>query len=68
MCEEPWKVGLLGSVFFIGWASTLLWLPSFGDRYGRRKPFAIAMVLNLLLYALMMFTESIDVMLGSLLI
>ena len=35
MCAPPWKVGLLGTVYFIGWASTLLWLPRFGDKFGR---------------------------------
>ena len=66
MCEESWKVGMLGSSFFIGWASTLLWLPSFGDKYGRKMPFAIAMVLNLFLYGVLMITKNIDVMLANL--
>ena len=35
MCIPPWKVGMLGTVYFIGWAITLLWLPRFGDKFGR---------------------------------
>lgn len=66
MCEDSWKIGLLGSSMFIGWASTLLWLPSFGDRFGRRKPFIVAMSINLLLYGILMVTHSIDIMLISL--
>ena len=66
MCEDSWKIGLLGSAMFIGWASTLLWLPSFGDKFGRRKPVALATFLNLILYSVLMITQSIDVMLLSL--
>ena len=35
MCAPSWKVGMLGTCFFVGWATTLLWLPRFGDVYGR---------------------------------
>ena len=65
MCVPSWKVGLLGTCLFVGWASTLLWLPSFGDKYGRKKVFAICMSLNLLMYTVMMVTHSLDVMLVS---
>ena len=63
MCAPSWKVGLLGSALFVGWASTLLWLPSFGDKYGRRNLFAVCMALNLVMYTLLMFTQNIDLML-----
>ena len=66
MCEESWKVGLLGSAIFIGWASTLLWVPRFGDQYGRKTVFAVGMSLNLLMYTIMMWTRDINVMLVSL--
>jgi len=66
MCEDSWKVGLLGSAMFIGWASTLLWLPAFGDRYGRRKPVAVATCMNLVLFIHLMITSSIDMMLVNL--
>ena len=46
----------------------MLWVPQYGDKYGRRKPFALAMALQVLLYALMMVTNDIDVMLFSLFI
>lgn len=35
MCYPEWRVGLLGSIYFIGFAATLLWLPRLGDIYGR---------------------------------
>ena len=66
ICEESWKVGLLGSAIFVGWASTLLWVPRFGDLYGRKTVFALGMSLNLVLYVVMLWTRDIDVMLVSL--
>ena len=65
MCAPSWKVGLLGTCLFVGWATTLLWLPSFGDKYGRKKLFAASMTINLLMYSVMMYTHSLDVMLFS---
>ena len=63
MCAPSWKVGALGSAQFIGWASTLLWLPRFGDRYGRKFIFAFGMSMNFLMYSLMMVTTDINIML-----
>ena len=65
MCVPQWKAGIIGTAFFIGWASTLLWLPRLGDKYGRQKVFAAGMTLNLLMYALMMWTHDLDVMIAS---
>lgn len=42
---------------------TLLWLPSFGDKYGRKKLFAIGMTLNLFMYIAMMVTHDLNTML-----
>ncbi len=27
ICRPGWQIGLLGSAFFAGWVSTLLWIP-----------------------------------------
>ena len=56
MCAPSWKQALLGTALFVGWASTLLWLPRFGDMYGRKWIFAAGMTLNLLMYTIMMVT------------
>lgn len=65
MCQPSWKIGALGTALFIGWASTLLWVPRLGDKYGRKNLFAFGMSLNLLMYTLMMWTQSLNVMLFS---
>ena len=46
-CAESWVIALPGMLYFIGLASTTLWLPSFSDMYGRRLYFLIAMLTGL---------------------
>ena len=36
MCKPKWLAGSLGSVYFIGYVLTLLWLPRLADVYGRK--------------------------------
>jgi hypothetical protein len=38
LCTPQWKVGLLGSMFFVGAVSTLLFVPWLGDKAFGRKP------------------------------
>jgi len=54
MCAKPWKVGFIGSAFFLGWVTTILWLPRLSDMYGRKKFFAAGMAANLLLYTMLL--------------
>ena len=59
---EQWKVSALGSWFFIGWCTTLLWLPSFGDKYGRKYLFWFGIFINVICTGTMLFTKSLAVM------
>ena len=40
-CVDDWKIGMIGASLFLGWTLTLLILPSYADRRGRRKYFWI---------------------------
>ena len=62
MCATPWKVGFIGSAFFLGWCTTILWLPRLSDGNGRKKFFMAGMALNMLLYTMLMTCESLDAM------
>ena len=53
---------MIGSSWFIGWCATLLWLPSFGDKYGRKKLVWLASVCNVCLYIGLFLTKSLVVM------
>ena len=41
-CESKFKIGLLGSCFFLGVVSTLLVYPPISDKYGRKVPYLVA--------------------------
>ena len=58
ICRPGWQVGLLGSSFFLGWCLTLLWLPSFGDKYGRRKIYWIGNLLTTAIFTVVLISKS----------
>lgn len=62
MCATPWKVGFIGSAYFLGWCVTLLWVPRLSDQNGRRKFFMVGMTMQLVLYTMLMICNSLDVM------
>lgn len=45
LCVEKWKIGLMGSMFFIGVISTLLIIPPISDKCSGRKPVFIGGIL-----------------------
>ena len=36
-CKDEWVIAMIGASYFIGWCFTLLWLPTFADKRGRKK-------------------------------
>ena len=63
MCEPSWKASLLGSVFPLGMAATMLFVPPLGDRLGRKRVFLVARILECIMYTLVFFTTNYWVML-----
>jgi MFS family permease len=64
LCVPPWKYELIGSMVFIGWVATLLWVPPFADKYGRKKLFYLGMVIDLIVFLALYVNKSLDVMIG----
>lgn len=62
LCEDSWKVGIIGSCFFIGWCATLLWLPALTDKYGRKIYFWLSVVICVAAQVGMLFTNSLAMM------
>lgn len=59
-CEPKWKIGLLGSVYFAGVLSTVIFVPMLADAYGRKwnafisyVVFIVSVILILLMSDLM---------------
>ena len=44
LCMPEWQTHFMGTAFFVGWCSTLLWLPRLSDKHGRKMIFAYRMV------------------------
>ena len=66
--ESSTTRALIGSAFFIGWAITLLWLPRFGDIFGRKKMYVIGMIIDTVIFVVIFFTKNVYVMIVSQLI
>ena len=45
LCESKFKLGLLGSSYFVGIVSSVLVIPTLSDIYGRKKPIAATLIL-----------------------
>ena len=48
LCEPKYKVGLLGSFFFIGVVATMLVVPPLSDAYGRRWIFLVVLLISII--------------------
>jgi hypothetical protein len=48
LCEPKFKVGLLGSCFFIGVVATMLVIPPLSDAFGRRIIFLIVLLISII--------------------
>ena len=49
-------------MYFIGWASTLLFIPRLADKYGRKKVYATGVACQVILYTSIFFITSINLM------
>ena len=45
LCEPKWKVGLLGSLYFIGVIVGMAFVPLLADNYGRKWPLIITIII-----------------------
>ena len=64
MCEPKFKIGMIGSSFFIGWCFSLLWIPRLADIYGRVILFRIAQVFDFILFTAFFLTNNLNVAIG----
>jgi len=63
-CQPSWKIGMLGSAFFIGWICTILIIPRQSDTKGRKILWQVGMILQTPCFVVMFWTQSLDVMIG----
>ena len=59
MCWPKHQIGLISSLFWLGWCCTLLWVPRFADIYGRKYLIAYNNFVSLILYLGTMFAPNV---------
>lgn len=50
ICEPSWRIGLIGSMYLLGWAIGCLIIPRLGDLHGRKIPYAASMGSSLFIH------------------
>ena len=60
VCTPRAKIGLIGGMFFAGWASTLLVLTCLADRYGRQRIWLACISVTALAMIGMYASRSVD--------
>ena len=50
VCQPSWRVGLISSMYLLGWAVGCLFIPRLGDLLGRKKPMFIIAAISIFVY------------------
>lgn len=59
-CTSGAKIGLLGSIYFVGWAFAALILPRLSDIYGRKYLYLTAMTIQCTFWLVILFSRSLN--------
>lgn len=55
MCYPRWHLGLVGTSFFTGWASTILIIPKLAEKYGRKYVFIGSLMVTMVMMLCLIF-------------
>lgn len=59
MCWPKYQIGLVSSLFWLGWCGTLLWVPRQADIYGRKNMIAYNNLVSFVLYLATLFAPNV---------
>ena len=62
MCASDFRINLLLSAWFLGISATVLWVPRLSDKRSRKFFQGSAVVIDLLMYTILLFTKSYGLM------
>lgn len=62
--QEPYMIGLLGSMVFAGWMFGSLFIPRLGDLYGRKWPFLGSLLVAVIAYVSVILSSEIKLTIG----
>jgi MFS family permease len=60
VCVTGEKIGLIGSMFFAGWSTTVLFIPFASDKIGRKWIFLVSIMLVGVVMAGLLFSTSLN--------
>ena len=61
LCMPNYKFGLLGSYLFVGLLVTIIPLPALSDLYGRKRVYQATFCMELIVHALMVLNDNLNV-------
>lgn len=64
-CHHPARIGLIGSVYFVGWLFTLIFVPRFSDLFGRQKFVMVGSSAALLSFLVIATTHTYWLLVGA---
>ena len=59
-CVDPKQIGLMGSLYFAGFAASSAFVPNLGDRYGRKWPYFVSILIQTIAYLGIFFSKSLS--------
>lgn len=59
-CVKSSKIGLIGSIYFLGWVISLIILPRVADNFGRKWIYLGGMVLTVVVYTGVLLSNSVN--------
>ena len=60
-CDSKYKIGYIGSSWFLGFLTTLFFVPRLADKYGRKKIFQTTCLFSALLFIPIYLTHSLKI-------
>jgi len=59
LCESKFKIGLIGSMYFIGVVVTLIFIPALSDMFGRKVIFLVTHFIQIVAQIGFIFSSSL---------
>ena len=59
LCEQKWKIGLIGSMYFIGVIVGMSFVPPLSDAYGRKVIFIVTLIISVIAQLALILTNDL---------
>ena len=59
-CADKNQIGLLGSMYFLGFGLSSAIVPRIADKFGRKKPYVISLTIQLIAYIMIYYSVNLN--------